>query len=594
MVTAAFDIQTDIKGGYVQKLAQMVYRAETKFYQLFQIQPGFIRGDDPKTRLDPRIPEIKGDQLSKWKFRPWIEIRIYQNYKDYVDEWFDESDRLRSLVDKKPIKKETPEERAIRRLREGVPGAYYMRITDYDGESVLRRIRAYVGNKTPEELEMDILHEMGHCFMETFLFEFGGAPRSGMESEKRGTPAWMGEGVAQLFQYNWAEAGHGAKEKLRNWGMIFEAVQAGHSYPFGEFINVTNAHNLAAVAGDPLKARINYVQSFSVMQYMVEANWQMFMEFLKNCRVKNLQAMGKGKKVSELYTVQEPSFKEAFTVPIGEVEKLWKAHVEKTGLAQLKRDASGWYYCGEYWLQRNDLEKASERFQKAIEGAPSKGEGFLGMGRVALKKNDIKSALEHFAKAVQLSPKDEDAWFYQGIAMLHGDKHKEAAASFAKALEIFPNSYQACDGLAEAQFALKQYKEAGQNFDKAYQISRMPQFLIKMGRGSFYAQEYAEAQRNFAAFCNVFTQDADGKFWYGMAAWRLGDAKYAANMFQEASKLQPQNNDYKLAMQMVQKNQMIYFQNENKPEGPLGATNTNPGESSKTGKTAKTDVVEEE
>ena len=58
--------------------------------------------------------------------------------------------------------------------------------------------------------------------------------------------------------------------------MIYEAVNIGDSYPFKEFINITNAHNLAAVAHDPLKATINYAQSASVMDYMVNVDGARF------------------------------------------------------------------------------------------------------------------------------------------------------------------------------------------------------------------------------------------------------------------------------------------------------------------------------
>ncbi|MBE7465128.1 MAG: tetratricopeptide repeat protein [Planctomycetes bacterium] len=593
MVTAAFDIQTDAPN-YIQKLSQSVFRAEQRFYQLFELQPGFIRGDDPKAKLDNRLPSIKGDQLSKWGYRPWIEIRVYNNYKDYVDEYFDEINRMHSLINKTPVKVETPEERALRRIREGVPGAYYMRITDYDGKSVLRRIRAYIADKSHEQVEMDVLHEMGHCFSETFLFEFGGAPRSGQESEKRGTPAWIGEGVAQLFQYNWADAGHARKEKLRNWGMIYEAVEAGHHYEFDKFINVTNAHNLASVASDPLKARINYIQSFSLIQYMVEKDWQRFMQFLKNCRVNNLQDQFKGKKVSELYSVQNKSFQDAFTIPIPGVEKYWKEHVLDTGAKQLKADASGYYYCGLYWLDRRDLAKATERFEKAIAGAPGKGEGYLGMGRVAILKQDFKAALEQLGKATELNPKDEDSWYYLGSAQVQAGKPKEAMASFEKAIALYSNFHEAFDGLADAQFAQQQFKEAHKNYDRAYQISRLPQYLLYVGRAAFYAHEYADAQRSFSSFCNVFTQDPNGAFWYGMSAWRLGDKEFALKKLQEASKLQPNNNDFKVAVQMAQKGEMLYFQNETKQvaKDPSGLTTTAKPVDSKTEK--KTDVVEEE
>ena len=76
-------------------------------------------------------------------------------------------------------------------------------------------------------------------------------------------PAWLGEGTAQLFENLWSNAASSKKARLRQQAMIYEAVNIGDSYPFKDFIKVTNAHNLAAVANDPLKATINYAQSAS-------------------------------------------------------------------------------------------------------------------------------------------------------------------------------------------------------------------------------------------------------------------------------------------------------------------------------------------
>ena len=42
----------------------------------------------------------------------------------------------------------------------------------------------------------------------------------------------------------------------------------------------------------------------------------------------------------------------------------------------------------------------------------------------------------------------------------------------------------------------------------AFQISKQPQYLFSIGQAYFFAKEYDEAQKNFAAYANVFTKDA--------------------------------------------------------------------------------------
>ena len=559
----AFDVQTDVPKPYPEKLARQINGAEQRMYQLFRFSVGFLKGNDRTTRLGTKYP-IPGDTLAKWGFKPWIEVRVYQKYEDYANEYFDETDRMESLINKTPLKKETPEERARRRLTEGVPGAYYMRITDYDGKYAIRRIRAFVGQQTAEEIEADILHEMGHLFLETYLMELTGAPKRGMEAEKRGTPAWIAEGIAQLFEINWASSKESLKHKNRNQAMIYEAVKSGDTYPFKDFVNVTNAHNLMAVAHDPLKATINYVQSYSVMTYMVEKDWARFLQFLENLRFNNFDLNRKTPgRLPELYSIQDKSFRDAFVIPLLDLEQYWKKHVVESFEKELKAKPGMYYWCGEYYLRRKDLDKAEERFKQAIAGAPKEGGGYLGLGRVALARNRVPEALENLTKAAELSPEDEDAFYHLGIAQLSAGKPAEAIASLEQAVKLYPRFHQAMAELAEACLQAKDFERAMKAYDQAFQVqSYNPYYLLNKGRAALFAGDNEEAQRDFAAFSNAFTHSADGPFWYGIAAWRLGQKDFAIKKFEAAAALDPNNQMIKVALERAKKGEGITFQIE--------------------------------
>ncbi len=561
MVTAAFVIQTDVSSSYLTTLARQVYNAETRMYKLFKISHGFLKGNDPKSRLGKGL-NIQGDLLSRSGYKPWIQVRVYKKFDDYADEWFDESNRMDSLINKTPIRKETPEQRAMRRITEGVPGAYYIRINDYDGKYMDRRIRGFVGSKAIDDVESEMLHEMGHLFLETYLFNFEGSPKKGQESQKRGTPAWIGEGVAQLFEVNWSQSHTSLKKRARYNALIYEAVKAGDSYPFDKFVNVTNAHNLKAVANNRLLSTINYAQSYSVMQYMVEKDWQRFLAFLENCRAYHLKK--KRGQLGEIYRKQNQAFKEAFTIPIAEVEKYWSKHVRETMEARLKKHPEDYYWCGEYFLRKKDLATAEKRFKLAIEGAPQKGEGYLGMGRVALSTGRIPAAVENLSKAVRLSPKNEDIWYYHGVALTHAGKSEEAIASLEKAVSLYPLFHQAQSALGDAYYEKRDYKKAAHCYDMAFQLSKHPQYLLRQGHAQFFSREYREAMKNYAAFTNIYKRDAQGNFWYGMAAWRLGQKEYALKKLEEAVKLAPNNKLFRQGLAMAKKGETITFTREAK------------------------------
>jgi tetratricopeptide (TPR) repeat protein len=437
-----------------------------------------------------------------------------------------------------------------------------MRISDYDKKYSLRRIRAFMGSQTPEEVETQILHEMGHLFLETFLMEFAGAPKRGQEDQKRGTPAWIAEGVAQLFEINWGKSHIASKLKLQSSAMMYCALKDDDSYPFDQFINVTNSHNLIAVSKDPLKARINYVQSYSVMMYMVEKAWPQFLQFLENLRARNFEANRKDpKRISELYTVQAEAFKEAFNLTLSELEEPWRKYTIERFESDLQRKPALHYYCGEYYLLKKDQAKAEEQFKLAVEKVPNSGEGFLGLGRVALLKNDTKAAVEQLAKAAELLPDEEDAHYYYGIALLRSGQYKEAAVEQQKALKYYPRYHQALAQLAEALVQLQDFKAGVEYYEQAYQIQRSnPYYLLGKGRAALFAGDNKEAQRNFSIFTNTLPRNAEGQFWYALALWRSGDKeKEAIVKMQQAAQLDPNNEMIRAAQSMMDKGEDLKF-----------------------------------
>jgi tetratricopeptide (TPR) repeat protein len=588
MLLPVFDVQTDVSKEYLTVLAKQINKAEVKMYKLFKFSAGFLRGNHRGSRLGVRYP-VPGDTLGKAGFKPWVEVRVYKNYEDYCDEYFNEVDRLNALINNTRPRRETPEQRSIRRMTEGVPGAYYMRITDYDKKYILRRIRAYKGPQKPEEIETQILHEMGHLFLETYLMEYAGAPKRGQEGQKRGTPAWIAEGVAQLFEINWASSRLAERLKNKSHAMMYCAIKDGDSYPFKDFVNVTNAHNLMAVAKDPLKARINYVQSYSVMIYMVEKAWPRFLQFLENLRAKNFEANRKNpRRISELYSIQEEAFKEAFGILLMDLEHHWQKYAIQRFETALKKDPELHYWCGEYYLLKRDLARAEEQFKQVAEKLPENGHGYLGLGRVALLKNDTEGALKHLAKAVEFSPDEEDAHYYRGIALQKAKKFKEAAESLQLALKYYPRYHQARARLAECLINLKDFKSAMEHYNEAYLTQRNnPYYLLGKGRAALFNGDNEEAMRNFAVFCNVYKQSAEGQFWYAIAMWRLNQRQQALARMRNAMRMNPKSQMIRTALSKMNKGEGIRFA----LEGPPGAKTSDAG---KTTVPEKVGVREEE
>jgi tetratricopeptide (TPR) repeat protein len=357
---------------------------------------------------------------------------------------------------------------------------------------------------------------------------------------------------------------------MRHQAFVYEAGKIGDSYPFAEFTNITNAHNLAAVAGNPLRATINYAQSYSVMDYMVNVDGARFFSFLENLRGLNFEKNLRSRDpnhIPEIYSFQNEAFKKAFVVDLSAVEAHWKKHIIKTMDEQLKKQPELYAGIGEYYLRRGkdkeaDMAKAEENFKLAMKLAPNKGEGHLGTGRMLLRKKDYPGALAAFTEAAKLMPKDDEAWYYLGLAQVNSGKLKEATESFDQSLKIFPRNHRTLSGMAMAQFHSGEFAKAAESYEQAYQVSHHPMYMMEKGRAAFFAKDYRLAQNGFSVFCEVFPNDPQGQFWYGLAAWRLNDKTFSMEKLKKAAALNPEDQMIKQALAMAQKGETLTFELE--------------------------------
>ena len=160
--TYACYIETNISPEYSKKVADMVRRAEEKFYKLFKLTPDLMQGW-AKEKFDVKN-NIPGTIMTDIGIRPWIDIKVYKDEETMAGRM------VRAHARHRPSGK---------RRSMGLPGAYFSLGPDseYDQRAV-RKIRSFVSNRDDEELERTILHEMGHCFVESYMLAFAQAKGS--------------------------------------------------------------------------------------------------------------------------------------------------------------------------------------------------------------------------------------------------------------------------------------------------------------------------------------------------------------------------------------------------------------------------------
>ena len=110
----------------------------------------------------------------------------------------------------------------------------------------------------------------------------------------------------------------------------------------------------------------------------------------------------------------------------------------RLALADKPESVDQWLKMGELNLRKNDLPKALNAFNKALELAPESPRVHMSLGLYYMVKNDSGSAETEFS-VIALEPLNELAWYRLGAVYLRSDQYASAAKAFGKAKEINPN-----------------------------------------------------------------------------------------------------------------------------------------------------------
>jgi tetratricopeptide (TPR) repeat protein len=103
-------------------------------------------------------------------------------------------------------------------------------------------------------------------------------------------------------------------------------------------------------------------------------------------------------------------------------------------------------------------------------------------GLLELKRENVAKALEEFQKAVELDPTFVEARMNVGNIVLGFRKYEEAAQQFGEVLKREPKNYDAVVGLGIAQRGLRQLDQAEANYKKASgMVSTRPEAFYNLG-----------------------------------------------------------------------------------------------------------------
>lgn len=181
---------------------------------------------------------------------------------------------------------------------------------------------------------------------------------------------------------------------------------------------------------------------------------------------------------------------------------------------------------GAVYYEFQDYDKAIEYFEKSLKIKPGYSRAYLNIGRAYLYKGDFQKSLSALKKTLELDPYDTDAYFHIAENYSAQGQYRAAVEALNKAIAITPDYPRLYFALRDA------YKEAGD--DKKSQESyekAMSFFLMADTVGS------AEAGETYTSSEYIY------HFNRGVEYKENGEIEQAIEAYKKAIELQPGYTD---------------------------------------------------
>jgi tetratricopeptide (TPR) repeat protein len=188
----------------------------------------------------------------------------------------------------------------------------------------------------------------------------------------------------------------------------------------------------------------------------------------------------------------------------------------------------------------NNLDKAIELYQKALENKPDFGLAYENMGLVYEKKGLRDLSITNFRKALQLSPGLENANLYLGYHCLRSNEPQQAIEHFSRSLEKGPENASTHEGLGKAYYQLKQWEKAIEHLEFARKLNpRSAQVHLLLGGSYNQLKNYEEAANSFSDLIEVDPDMRTAHYDLGLMFLMTGKKDRAMEQFKKELEINP-------------------------------------------------------
>lgn len=121
-------------------------------------------------------------------------------------------------------------------------------------------------------------------------------------------------------------------------------------------------------------------------------------------------------------------------------------------------------------LLQGDTRASAAAFQKVVEVAPERIDGYRNLARVAVQDGDLEAAYEYLRQCEAITPKDpQTAWVWGNVLQKDG-RYPEATSAYKRVLITFPNDRATWRNLGRVYYLNSQPKQALEAFGKVLEI----------------------------------------------------------------------------------------------------------------------------
>jgi serine/threonine protein kinase/tetratricopeptide (TPR) repeat protein len=205
--------------------------------------------------------------------------------------------------------------------------------------------------------------------------------------------------------------------------------------------------------------------------------------------------------------------------------------------------AVAWYNRSVSYYELHQYDKALADLNKAIELDPKDVVFWFDRAKAYNELHQYDNAIADFSKAIELEPKNASAWNERAKAYNELHRYDKALADLNKAIELDPKDAMSWFYRARAYNGLHHYDKAVADFAKALELK--PNDPVFQNDLAWYLATCPEAKLRDPkravelAAAAVKARPEEATFWntLGMARYRAGDWKGAAEALQDALKL---------------------------------------------------------